>query len=77
LSTHVVNQLNYSLIPGMVFASGLAATNSILTMFSAGDHVIAMDDLYGGTNRYFRKVVSRYDIEALELLFHPIITLFL
>jgi len=47
---------------GMVFASGLAATTTILHMCSQGDHVIAMDDLYGGTNRYFRKVVSRQGI---------------
>ncbi|CAG0894952.1 unnamed protein product [Cyprideis torosa] len=35
----------------MVFSSGLAATTTVLTMFKTGDHIIATDDLYGGTNR--------------------------
>ncbi|KAF2364901.1 Cys/Met metabolism pyridoxal phosphate-dependent enzyme [Trinorchestia longiramus] len=49
---------------GLVFASGLAATTTILHMLSAGDHVVTMDDLYGGTNRYFRKIVSRQGISV-------------
>merc|ERR1719193_33192 len=48
----------------ITFASGLAATTAITTMLSQGDHAIAMDDLYGGTNRYFRKVASRMGIEV-------------
>ena len=35
-----------------------------LKFFDSGDHVVAMDDLYGGTNRYFRKVASRSGIET-------------
>ena len=31
---------------------------------SAGDHLVAMDDLYGGTNRYFRKVAARMNIQT-------------
>jgi cystathionine gamma-lyase len=41
------------------FASGMAATATILELLDAGDHVIAMDDLYGGTFRLFDKVRQR------------------
>lgn len=47
---------------GLVFASGLSATTTMLHTLSSGDHLVANDDLYGGTNRYFRKVVSRQGI---------------
>ena len=33
-------------------------------MFPSGDHMISMDDIYGGTNRYFRKVATRAGIEV-------------
>lgn len=48
----------------ITFASGLAATTTITHLLSAGDHVVSMDDLYGGTNRYFRRVASRMGIEV-------------
>jgi len=38
---------------GYAFASGLAASGTILELLNSGDHVIAMDDLYGGTYRLF------------------------
>ncbi len=41
---------------GLVFASGLAATNTVMNLLKAGDHVICMDDVYGGTFRIFDKV---------------------
>jgi len=41
---------------GIAFASGSAGTTTILGMFSPGDHVISIDDVYGGTNRFFRRV---------------------
>ncbi len=44
---------------GYAFASGMAATATILELLDAGDHVIAMDDLYGGTFRLFDKVRKR------------------
>lgn len=44
---------------GYAFASGLAATSTILEMFDAGSHVIAMDDVYGGTYRLFERVRRR------------------
>jgi cystathionine gamma-lyase len=48
----------------ITFSSGLAATTTITHLLSAGDHIVSMDDLYGGTNRYFRKVASRMNIET-------------
>jgi cystathionine gamma-lyase len=44
---------------GFAFASGMAAVNTALDLLDSGDHVIAMDDLYGGTNRLFSKVRQR------------------
>lgn len=41
---------------GLAFSSGLAATDCILRGFKAGDEVIAMDDLYGGTYRMFSRI---------------------
>jgi len=41
---------------GLAFSSGLAATDCLLRMFKAGDEIIAMDDLYGGTYRLFTKL---------------------
>ena len=32
-------------------------------LFFSGDHIICMDDMYGGTNRYFRKVASKFGLE--------------
>ncbi|XP_023325119.1 cystathionine gamma-lyase [Eurytemora carolleeae] len=49
---------------GITFSSGLAATTTITHLLNAGDHIVSMDDLYGGTNRYFRKVASRMNIET-------------
>ena len=44
---------------GFAFASGLAAAATVLEMLDSGAHVIAMDDLYGGTFRLFDKVRKR------------------
>src|SRR5512140_3754053 len=48
---------------GFAFASGLAATDAILHLCDAGDHVVASDDVYGGTFRIFDKVFRRAGIE--------------
>lgn len=48
---------------GLCFSSGVAATTTILQLFDAGTHVIATDDLYGGTFRLFDKVFRRYGFE--------------
>lgn len=45
---------------GLAFSSGVAATSTILQMLDAGAHVIATDDLYGGTFRLFDKVFKRH-----------------
>jgi cystathionine gamma-lyase len=44
---------------GFAFASGLAATSTLLELLDSGDHVVAMDDLYGGTYRLFERVRRR------------------
>ncbi|MEL6112695.1 MAG: cystathionine gamma-synthase [Pseudomonadota bacterium] len=44
---------------GFAFASGMAAIGTLLELFPAGSHVIAMDDVYGGTFRLFDKVRRR------------------
>ncbi len=44
---------------GLAFASGLAATIATMSLLSPGDHVVAGDDLYGGTYRLFEKVLPR------------------
>ena len=44
---------------GFAFASGLAATDCVLHLLDAGGHVVASDDVYGGTFRLFDKVFKR------------------
>ena len=47
---------------GFCFASGLAATNTLLQTLSAGDHVVAGNNLYGGTYRLFDRVLTRFGL---------------
>ena len=67
---------------GFAFASGLAATATILDSLDSGAHVIAMDDLYGGTYRLFEGVrrrsaglsfsfVDLADLAAVEAAIRP------
>ena len=44
---------------GFAFASGVSATATILDLLDSGDHVLASDDLYGGTYRLFERVRRR------------------
>jgi cystathionine gamma-lyase len=44
---------------GLCFASGCAATTAVVQLLDQGDHVVASDDLYGGTFRLFDKVMAR------------------
>ena len=46
-------------VAGFAFASGLAATSTALELLDSGDHVVALDDLYGGTRRLFEQVRRR------------------
>ena len=50
-------------VRGLAFASGLAATDSVMKLLKPGDEVIAMDDLYGGTYRLFTKIFAQYGIK--------------
>jgi cystathionine gamma-lyase len=67
---------------GFAFASGLAATSTILELLDSGSHVIAMDDVYGGTYRLFERVrrrsagldfswVDLSDVAAFEAAIRP------
>lgn len=63
---------------GLAFSSGLAATDCVLRSFKAGDEIIAMDDLYGGTYRLFTRIyknsglvfhfVDMNDLDAFQAL---------
>ncbi len=44
---------------GFAFASGLAATSTLIELLDSGDHVVALDDIYGGTRRLFEQVRRR------------------
>ncbi|VDN42054.1 unnamed protein product [Dibothriocephalus latus] len=46
----------------LTFASGLAALGAVTQLLSSGDHVVAFDDLYGGTGRFFRKIASKHGV---------------
>lgn len=48
---------------GLAFASGLAATDNVLRLLNAGDHVLAGNDVYGGTFRLFDKVLRRFNLD--------------
>jgi cystathionine beta-lyase/cystathionine gamma-synthase len=48
---------------GIAFASGLAATDTMIKLLSAGDHVICGEGVYGGTYRLFKQVIERMGIE--------------
>lgn len=45
------------------FASGLAATTNILLLLKNGDHIISIDDVYGGTRRLLKQVFERFGLE--------------
>ena len=47
---------------GLAFSSGLAATDCLIRTFKAGDEIIAMDDLYGGTYRMFTRIFKNSGI---------------
>jgi len=67
---------------GFAFASGMAASATVLELLDSGDHVVAMDDLYGGSFRLFHNVRERSaglkfsftaieDIAALKAAIRP------
>ena len=48
---------------GYAFASGIAAVGSTLAIFSAGDHIVICEDVYGGTFRLTTTILSRFGLE--------------
>src|SRR6185295_11126442 len=66
---------------GLAFGSGLAATDCVMHWLDAGDHVVVMEDAYGGTYRLFRRVYERVglrfsfvdatDLANVEAAFEP------
>ncbi len=46
----------------LAFSSGMATIDTIMRLFSPGDHIICGDDVYGGTFRLFDKVLKRYGL---------------
>lgn len=48
---------------GFAFASGMSATDAVLKLVKAGEHVILGDNTYGGTFRLFSRVLSNYGVE--------------
>ena len=46
----------------LAFSSGMSAIDAVLRLLQAGDHVVAGDDLYGGTYRLFTKVLRRHGL---------------
>ena len=66
---------------GLAFASGLGAETTLMLLFNPGDHVVYMEDVYGGTYRLFDKVLKRYglsfsavdagDLDAVERSITP------
>lgn len=49
---------------GIAFASGMAATNNCMYLLQSGDEVLVSDDVYGGTFRFFTKVMSKFGVKA-------------
>jgi len=66
---------------GFAFASGMAAITAVTYLLKSGDHVIASNNMYGGTYRLFEKVLTSYgltftyvntgDLKATEAAFRP------
>ncbi|CAG5133077.1 unnamed protein product, partial [Candidula unifasciata] len=48
---------------GLCFASGLAATTSLTYLLKQGDHIVSMNDVYGGTNRFFSKCAAKMGLD--------------
>ena len=48
---------------GIAFASGLAATNALMSLVKAGDHIIVSNNVYGGTYRIFEQNLTDFGLE--------------
>ncbi|KAG8225312.1 hypothetical protein J437_LFUL001927 [Ladona fulva] len=49
---------------GLVFSTGLGALVTIVNMLKAGDHILSVDDVYGGTGRYLIQIAERFGVES-------------
>lgn len=49
---------------GIAFASGMAAITNIAALLNGGDHVIVSNNVYGGTFRFFDKIMKRFNLDA-------------
>ncbi len=49
---------------GFAFASGMAATSSVLSIFAAGDHLLICEDVYGGTFRIASTLFRRFSLDS-------------
>ncbi|KAI0211416.1 Cystathionine gamma-lyase [Lamellibrachia satsuma] len=47
-----------------LFSSGMAAVTAVTQLLNAGDHIVSMSDLYGGTHVFFRKMAIKANIET-------------
>ncbi|HXF58426.1 MAG TPA: aminotransferase class I/II-fold pyridoxal phosphate-dependent enzyme, partial [Candidatus Saccharimonadales bacterium] len=66
---------------GFAFASGMAATTAVAYLLKQGDHVVASNNMYGGTYRLFQQILTTYgltfdyvntgDLEAVRKAFRP------
>lgn len=48
---------------GLAFASGMAATDTVLRLLEPGNHIVAGNDVYGGTYRLFERVLRPYGLD--------------
>lgn len=68
-------------VSGHAFASGMSAIACLMTAVKAGDHVVVSSNVYGGTYRYFTRILERYglsfswvdtsDLAAVETALRP------
>jgi cystathionine gamma-lyase/cystathionine beta-lyase/cystathionine gamma-lyase/homocysteine desulfhydrase len=68
-------------LAGHAFASGMAAISTLMTLLRAGDHTVVSENVYGGTYRYFTRVLARFglafswvdstDLAAVERAIRP------
>ena len=83
--TRAAVEANIAAIEGgkgaLAFASGMAAIAAVASFLSSGDHVVVTDNTYGGTYRYFERILRKYgldftyvdtgDLEATARAFKP------
>lgn len=48
----------------LTFSSGLGATTTLMFMLKSGDHILSIDDVYGGTGRLFRRCMAQMGVES-------------